>query len=117
MSIRNRIVGAAAATALLLAAAALPAAADDKHEVTFAMPSIGMLYLPVYAADVMGYFDENGIKADLQVFKAGGGAALASVISGDTHVYPGTPAAAMRAPKYPPTPPVPMIAIRMGRCT
>jgi len=98
MSVRNRIAGAAAGAVLLLAGmAATPATAEDKHDVTFAMPSVGMLYLPVYAADVMGYFDENGIEADLQVFKAGGGAALASVISGDTHVYPGTPAAAMRA--------------------
>ncbi len=97
MSIRNRIAGAAVGAALLLAGAVLPATAHDKHEVTFAMPSIGMLYLPVYAADVMGYFGEHGIEAKLQIFKAGGGAALASVIGGDTHVYPGTPAAAMRA--------------------
>lgn len=97
MSIRNRIAGVAAGAALLLAGAALPVMAQDKHEVTFAMPSIGMLYLPVYAADVMGYFGEHGIEAKLQIFKAGGGAALASVIGGDTHVYPGTPAAAMRA--------------------
>lgn len=97
MTIRNRIAGAAAGLALLLAGAALPAAAKDAHKVTFAMPSVGMLYLPVYAADVMGYFGERGIKAKLQIFKAGGGSALASVIGGDTHVYPGTPAAAMRA--------------------
>lgn len=94
-SLRNRIAGAVAA--LLLAAATLPSIAQDKHEVTFAMPSVGMLYLPVYVAEVMGYFGERGIEADLQVFKAGGGAAMASVIGGDTHVYPGTPAAAMRA--------------------
>ena len=97
MSIRNLIAGAAAGASLLLAGAALPVTSQDKHEVTFAMPSIGMLYLPVYAADVMGYFDDHGIEAKLRIFKAGGGAALASVIGGDTHVYPGTVAAAMRA--------------------
>ncbi len=97
MRVFTRIAAAAAGATLLAASATLPAAAQDKHEVAFAMPSVGMLYLPVYAADVMGYFADNGIEADIQVFKAGGAAALASVIGGDTHVYPGTPAAAMRA--------------------
>ncbi|WP_420392219.1 ABC transporter substrate-binding protein [Acuticoccus sp.] len=87
----------AAATAVMAGALAAAPVASAQEEVTFALPSVGMLYLPVYAADVMGYFEEEGIAADIRVFKSGGGAAMASVISGDTHVYPGTPAAAMRA--------------------
>ena len=96
MNLRQRIAGAVAGAAMLAGAGA-PALAQDGEEVIFAMPSIGMLYLPVYVADVMGYFEDNGIDARLQVFKSGGGAAMASIISGDTQVYPGTPAAAMRA--------------------
>lgn len=92
------IRGACAAAVLVGASAAAPAVnAQDNEEVIFAMPSVGMLYLPVYAAEAMGYFAEEGLEADIRVFKAGGAAAMASVISGDTHVYPGTPAAAMRA--------------------
>lgn len=97
MTVRTRMVAAITGAALLLGGAALPAVAQDKQEITFAMPSVGMLYLPVYVADVMGYFEDRGIEADVRVFKAGGAAAMASVIGGDTHVYPGTPAAAMRA--------------------
>lgn len=88
--------GACAAAVLAGALTAAPVAKAEE-EVVFAMPSIGMLYLPVYVADAMGYFAEEDISADVRVFKAGGAAAMASVISGDTDVYPGTPAAAMRA--------------------
>ena len=97
MTIRTRVAAAVAGAALLLGGANLPAVAEDKQEITFAMPSVGMLYLPVYVAETMGYFEDRGIEADVRVFKAGGAAAMASVIGGDTHVYPGTPAAAMRA--------------------
>ena len=94
---RGWLKGAAFAGALALTTAVVAPKAQAEETVVFAMPSVGMLYLPVYVADVMGYFDEAGIEADVRVFKSGGGAAMASVISGDTHVYPGTPAAAMRA--------------------
>jgi NitT/TauT family transport system substrate-binding protein len=97
MTMRRRTFGALAGAALLGATGAMPAVAQERHEIIFAMPSVGMLYLPVYVADVMGYYDENGIDADIRVFKSGGGAAMASVISGDTHVYPGTPGSAMAA--------------------
>ena len=97
MILRRRTFSALVGAALISAAGAMPATAQERHDVIFAMPSVGMLYLPIYVADVMGYFDENDIDADIRVFKAGGGAAMASVISGDTHVYPGTPASAMAA--------------------
>ena len=97
MILRRHTFSTLVGAALISAAGAMPATAQERHDVIFAMPSVGMLYLPIYVADVMGYFDENDIDADIRVFKAGGGAAMASVISGDTHVYPGTPASAMAA--------------------
>lgn len=72
-----------------------PAQAAD--EVNFAMPSVGMLYLPVYVADQMGYFANADIDANLQVFKAGGGTSMAAVLGGDMDVYIGSTSAALRA--------------------
>jgi NitT/TauT family transport system substrate-binding protein len=90
-------IGAAAmalAGALALSSAA-PAQAADR--VNFAMPSIGMLYLPVYVAEQMGYFADADIDANLQVFKAGGGTSMAAVLGGDMDVYIGSTSAALRA--------------------
>ncbi|MGY6567893.1 MAG: hypothetical protein ACXIVE_02755, partial [Salinarimonas sp.] len=55
-------VAACAAGALMLGAAGLAGAerAEAADRVNFAMPSVGMLYLPVYVADVMGYFEDEG---------------------------------------------------------
>ena len=85
--------------ALLLGATALVGAdrAEAADTVRFAMPSVGMLYLPIYVADVMGCFDEHEIDAELQVFKAGGGTAMAAVLGGDMDVYIGSTSAALRA--------------------
>ena len=98
MTIFGTIRQGAAAVALtgaLALGAAAPAAAADK--VNFAMPSVGMLYLPVYVAEQMGYFEEAGIDANLQVFKAGGGTSMAAVLGGDMDVYIGSTSAALRA--------------------
>ncbi len=91
---RKGAAAVALAGSLALAAAA-PVQAADK--VNFAMPSVGMLYLPVYVADQMGYFTDADIDANLQVFKAGGGTAMASVLGGDMDVYIGSTSAALRA--------------------
>ncbi len=92
-------VAACAAGALMLGAAGLasPDRAEAADRVNFAMPSVGMLYLPVYVADVMGYFGEQDIDAELQVFRAGGGTAMAAVLGGDMDVYIGSTSAALRA--------------------
>lgn len=92
-------VAACAAGALMLGAAGLAGAerAEAADRVNFAMPSVGMLYLPVYVADVMGYFEDEGIQAELQVFRAGGGTAMAAVLGGDMDVYIGSTSAALRA--------------------
>ncbi|ETX30845.1 nitrate ABC transporter substrate-binding protein [Roseivivax isoporae LMG 25204] len=83
----------AAAGALSLAAGA--ALAQDR--INFAMPSVGMLYLPVYVAEQMGYFADENIDPNLQVFKAGGGTSMAAVLGGDMDVYIGSTSAALRA--------------------
>ncbi len=92
-------VAACAAGALMLGASGLAGAdrAEAADRVNFAMPSVGMLYLPVYVADVMGYFEDEGIDAELQVFRAGGGTAMAAVLGGDMDVYIGSTSAALRA--------------------
>jgi NitT/TauT family transport system substrate-binding protein len=98
MTIFGKIKHGVAAVALvgsLALAAAAPAQAADK--VNFAMPSIGMLYLPIYVADQMGYFTDAEIDANLQVFKSGGGTSMAAVLGGDMDVYIGSTSAALRA--------------------
>ena len=83
----------AVAGAMTLAAGAAMAA----DRINFAMPSVGMLYLPVYVAEQMGYFEDENIDANLQVFKAGGGTSMAAVLGGDMDVYIGSTSAALRA--------------------
>jgi len=96
MSILSTFKKGAAAMALTGSLAiAAPAQAADK--VNFAMPSVGMLYLPVYVAEQMGYFADADIDANLQTFKAGGGTSMAAVLGGDMDVYIGSTSAALRA--------------------
>jgi NitT/TauT family transport system substrate-binding protein len=98
MTIFSKIKQGATAIALagtLALGVAAPAQANDT--VNFAMPSIGMLYLPVYVAEQMGYFTDAQIDANLQVFKAGGGTSMAAVLGGDMDVYIGSTSAALRA--------------------
>ncbi|MFP4273566.1 MAG: ABC transporter substrate-binding protein [Paracoccaceae bacterium] len=83
----------AAAGAMTFAAGAAMAA----DRINFAMPSVGMLYLPVYVAEQMGYFADEDIDPNLQVFKAGGGTSMAAVLGGDMDVYIGSTSAALRA--------------------
>jgi NitT/TauT family transport system substrate-binding protein len=71
------------------------AKADDK--VVFATSSTSMLNLPVYVAEVMGYFGEQKIEPEIIVFKTGGATALAAVLGGNAHVYIGAPSSALGA--------------------
>ncbi|KMK64888.1 ABC transporter substrate-binding protein [Puniceibacterium sp. IMCC21224] len=93
-SFRQGAAAVVLAGAMTFGASAPVQAADT---VNFAMPSIGMLYLPVYVAEQMGYFTDADIDANLQVFKAGGGTAMAAVLGGDMDVYIGSTSAALRA--------------------
>lgn len=82
------------ALAGLCAVSAGGVAADGK-KVSFATSTTGMLYLPLYVADVMGYFDEEGLDVTTQTMKSS--AIMAAVIGGDVDIYPGTASAALRA--------------------
>ncbi|MEO6983742.1 MAG: ABC transporter substrate-binding protein [Paralcaligenes sp.] len=89
---RSGVLGLALAVAG--AGFALPTNAEEV--VRFAQPSDGFLYLPVYVAREKGYFKEEGIKADVSIFK-GGAASLTAVLSGDSDIYIGVPAIGMKA--------------------
>lgn len=72
-----------------------PATAQEK--VRFSFTSTSMLYAPVYVADAMGYFKQQGLEAENIHFKAGGSAALAAVLGGNVDIYVGAASSAMRA--------------------
>lgn|GEM_PF-724438 len=77
------------------AQARTPAKAPEK--VSFSMSSTSMLNLPVYVADVMGYFKNHGIEPNFIQFHKGGATALAAVISGNVNLYIGSTGSAIRA--------------------
>ncbi|PZX15094.1 NitT/TauT family transport system substrate-binding protein [Palleronia aestuarii] len=94
MKLTDWIKGATVAAACLLGAGGM-AAAQEMKTVRIATSTTGMLYVPIYVAESMGYFDEEGIDLELQTMKSS--AIMAAVIGGDVDIYPGTPAAALRA--------------------
>jgi len=67
------------------------------EKVSFSMSSTSMLNLPIYVADVMGYFKNHGIEPNLVQFHKGGATALAAVISGNVNLYIGSTGSAIRA--------------------
>jgi NitT/TauT family transport system substrate-binding protein len=71
------------------------ATAQDK--IVFTSSSVSMLNLPIYTADVMGYFSEQKIAPEIVVLKTGGATALAAVLSGNANVYIGSPSTALGA--------------------
>lgn len=91
---RHWWMGLAAAIALAVGQLPGPAAAKDKLDIV--MSSTGFLYLPALAAKELGYFDAEGI--DAEITTTGGGAkALAAVVGGDAQIYVGVPSSAFRA--------------------
>ncbi|MBN9453922.1 MAG: ABC transporter substrate-binding protein [Bosea sp.] len=92
-SFLTTMAGASALSLPSLFGATGAAAADV---VRFAQPSDGFLYLPIYIARAKGFFEQEGINADVVVFK-GGAAALSAVISNGSDVYIGVPAIGMNA--------------------
>jgi NitT/TauT family transport system substrate-binding protein len=74
-----------------------PGAAEATDKISFTSSSVSMLNLPIYVADVMGYFAEQKIAPEIIVFKTGGATALAAVLSGNANVYIGTPSSALGA--------------------
>lgn len=70
-------------------------AAQDTKTVRVATSTTGMLYVPIYVAESMGYFAEEGLEVETQTMKSN--AIMAAVIGGDVDIYPGTPSAGLRA--------------------
>ena len=93
MSIRNALLSLCACA--LIVGSSQHAQAQEK--VTFASSSTSMLNLPVYVADVLGYFAEQKIEPEIVVFKNGGATALAAVLGGNADVYIGAPSSALGA--------------------
>lgn len=85
-----------AAAALSLACAALPALAAPKHQVTQVAATASFAFLPVYVAEQMGYFAEEGVELK-SVNASSAQAALASVSNGAGAYYLATPVAGARA--------------------
>jgi sulfonate transport system substrate-binding protein len=82
-------------TAGLLAVQSVAAMAQDK--IIFTSSSVSMLNLPIYIADVLGYFDDQKISPQIVVLKNGGATALAAVLGGNADVYIGAPSSALGA--------------------
>lgn len=55
-----------------------------------------LIFMPSYVAVAKGYFKDEGLDAEIRVFR-GGAQAMAAVISGDAHIYVGVPSTAMQA--------------------
>ncbi|MCE6076843.1 ABC transporter substrate-binding protein [Agrobacterium vitis] len=60
-------------------------------------PSSGFIYLPIYVARKLGYFENEGISPEFVVFEKGGSEALAALIAGQSQIYIGNPGLQLRA--------------------
>ena len=81
----------------LLGCGVRPLLAQTTDKVSFATASITMLYLPLYVADVMGFFTQQRIAAEITEFKGGGSTAMASVLGRSADIYVGAPSTAISA--------------------
>ena len=85
------------ASALGLSATGLARAAEPAIDrVTFATATVTMLYLPIYVADVMGYFTQQRVDAEITTFQSGA-TAFAAVLGGSANIYLGAPSTAISA--------------------
>jgi NitT/TauT family transport system substrate-binding protein len=84
------------ATLVLAACAAGPAWAQARHDVTQVVATRSFAFLPVYVAEQMGYFTEEGVNLKT-VSAATAQAGLAMVQSGDAAYYLSTPVAGARS--------------------
>lgn len=94
----KRLTWAAVLAAALLCGPFMDASqAAEPTKVVLAFPSEGFLYVPIYAAQKLGYFADEGLAVEVVVFQKGGSAALTAVLGGDADAYVGFPAIAIRA--------------------
>jgi len=85
-----------AATLGLVLLLAPPTQAQTRHNVTQVVATVSFAFLPVYIAEHMGYFNDEGV--DLKtVTTSSAQAGLATVASGDAAYYLSTPVAGARS--------------------
>lgn len=86
----------AAVLAAAFALAAAPALAQPKHKVEQVVATVSFAFLPVYVAEHMGYFAEEGVELKTTT-AATAQAGLAAVATGNAAYYLSTPAAGARS--------------------
>lgn len=91
----KRLLTATLFASVLLGGVTVQAAESTKVKLAF--PSEGFLYVPIYVAQKLGYFAEEGLDVEVIVFQKGGSAALTAVLGRDADAYVGLPAVAIRA--------------------
>jgi NitT/TauT family transport system substrate-binding protein len=77
--------------------AACPAIAQSRQKVVLGQPSEGFIYLPIYVARTMGFFEQENLDAEVITFSKGGAEALAAVLGGQSDIYVGSPSVQLRA--------------------
>jgi NitT/TauT family transport system substrate-binding protein len=94
VSRRQAIAIAGLGTASLIGA---PAIAQSRQKVVMGQPSEGFIYLPIYVARTKGFFEQEGLDAEVITFSKGGAEALAAVLGGQSDIYVGSPSVQLRA--------------------
>ena len=74
-----------------------PTVAQSRQKVVMGQPSEGFIYLPIYVARTKGFFEEEGLNAEVITFSKGGAEALAAVLGGQSDIYVGSPSVQLRA--------------------
>jgi NitT/TauT family transport system substrate-binding protein len=74
-----------------------PAIAQSRQKVVMGQPSEGFIYLPIYVARTKGFFEQEGLDAEVITFSKGGAEALAAVLGGQSDIYVGSPSVQLRA--------------------
>jgi NitT/TauT family transport system substrate-binding protein len=74
-----------------------PAIAQSRQKVVIGQPSEGFIYLPIYVARTKGFFEQEGLDAEVITFSKGGSEALAAVLGGQSQIYVGSPSVQLRA--------------------
>jgi NitT/TauT family transport system substrate-binding protein len=92
-----RLAFVAVCASVLLASQQAGAEEKAADKIMFTSSSVSMLNLPIYTADVMGYFAAQNITSEIMVLKTGGATALAAVLGGNANVYIGAPSSALGA--------------------
>jgi len=83
------------ATILVFLAISSAERAAAKDELTSVLSTTGFVYLPLFVAEQLGYFEQENIDATL-VVTGGEAKSLAAVLSGDAGIFVGTPSSVFR---------------------